>query len=94
MRFSVLAVAAIARVTTPEMLSAVLADSDADGAYEGLQALTFTERVGDGLALHELVRKALRADLRRRDPDRDRELRRRDRRLPLRPRRGRSAGHD
>jgi len=76
-RFSVLAVAAIARVTTPEMLDAVLPAGDADGAYERLRALSFSEPVGDGLALHELVRKALRADLRRQAPDRDRELRRR-----------------
>jgi hypothetical protein len=76
-RFSVLAVAAIARVTTADMLAAVLPEGDADGAYERLNDLSFSERVGDGLALHELVRKALRADLRRRDPDRDRELRRR-----------------
>ncbi len=76
-RLSVLAVAATARVTTPEMLDAVLPTGDAEGAYERLRALSFSEPVGDGLALHELVRKALRADLRRRDPDRDRELRRR-----------------
>ena len=66
-RFSLLAVAAIARVTTAEMLGAVLAEGDADGAYERLRGLSFSEPVGDGLALHELVRKALRADLRRRD---------------------------
>jgi hypothetical protein len=76
-RFSALAVMAIARVTTPEMLEAVLPERDADGAYERLLGLSFTEAVGDGLTLHDLVRKALRADLRRRDPDRDRELRRR-----------------
>lgn len=76
-RFSVLAVSAIARVTTPEMLDAVLPAGDAQGAYERLRTLTFSESVGDGLALHELVRKALRADLRRRAPERDRELRRR-----------------
>ncbi|HEX3689203.1 MAG TPA: hypothetical protein VHV28_05880 [Solirubrobacteraceae bacterium] len=77
MRFSVLAVVSIARVTTPEMLDAVLPPGDAEGAYERLRALSFSEAVGDGLALHELVRKTLRADLRRRAPDRDRELRRR-----------------
>jgi hypothetical protein len=76
-RFSVLAVAAIARVTTPEMLDVVLPAGDAEGAYERLGGLSFSEPVGDGLALHELVRKALRADLRRRAPDHDRELRRR-----------------
>ena len=77
MRLSALAVAAIARVTTVDMLRAVLPDSDADAAYERLSSLTFTEPLGDGLALHDLVRKALRADFRRRDPDRERELRRR-----------------
>ena len=77
MRLSALAVAAIARVTTVDLLRAVIPDSDADAAYERLGALTFTEPLGDGLTLHELVRKALRADFRRRDPDRERELRRR-----------------
>lgn len=76
-RLSALAVAAIARVTTVELLRAVLPASDAEAEYERLQSLTFTEPVGDGLALHELVRKALRADFRRRDPERERELRRR-----------------
>lgn len=72
-----LAVAAIARVTTRELLREVLLDGDADEAYERLQALTFTEPVGEGLALHELVRKILHADFRKHDPDRERELRRR-----------------
>ena len=76
-RLSALAVAAIARITTVELLRAVLPDSDAEAAYERLSSLTFTEPVGDGLALHDLVRKALRADFRRRDPERERELRRR-----------------
>jgi hypothetical protein len=76
-RLSALGVAAIARVTTVELLRAVLPESDPLSAYERLRALTFTEPLGDGLALHELVRKALRADLRRRDQERERELRRR-----------------
>jgi hypothetical protein len=76
-RLSALAVASIARVTTVELLEAVLPDSDPQAAYERLQLLTFSEPVGDGIALHELVRKALRADFRHRDPDRERELRRR-----------------
>jgi hypothetical protein len=59
------------------MLDAVLPAGDATGAYERLRGLSFSESVSDGLTLHELVRKALRADLRRRDPERDRELRRR-----------------
>ncbi|HEY1591961.1 MAG TPA: ATP-binding protein [Solirubrobacteraceae bacterium] len=76
-RLSALAVAAIARITTVDLLRAVLPDSDAEAAYERLSSLTFAEPVGDGLALHELVRKALSADFRRRDPERERELRRR-----------------
>jgi hypothetical protein len=76
-RLSALGVAAIARVTTVPLLRAVLAASDPDVAYEQLRSLTFTEPLGDGLTLHELVRKALRADLRRRDQERERELRRR-----------------
>jgi hypothetical protein len=76
-RLSALAVAASARITTVELLRAVLPDSDPEAAYERLSSLTFTEPVGDGLALHELVRKALLADFRRRDPERERELRRR-----------------
>jgi hypothetical protein len=55
----------------------VLPESDAQAAYDRLRALTFTEPLGDGLVLHELVRKTLRADFRRRDPERERELRRR-----------------
>jgi hypothetical protein len=77
MRLSALGVAAIARVTTVELLRAVLPEGDADQAYERLRSLSFTEPLGDGLALHELVRKALHADLRRRDQERERELRRR-----------------
>jgi hypothetical protein len=76
-RLSALGVAAIARITTVELLRAVLPDSDADAAYDRLRELTFTEPLGDGLTLHELVRKALNADLRRRDRERERELRRR-----------------
>jgi hypothetical protein len=77
LRLSALGVAAIARVTTVELLRAVLPDSDAEAAYQRLRALTFTEPLGDGITLHELVRKALRADLHRRDQERERELRRR-----------------
>jgi AAA ATPase-like protein len=76
-RLSAILVAAIARVTTPEMLRVVLPDSDAESAYQRLRELTFTEPLGDGLTLHDLVRKALVADFRRGDPERERELRRR-----------------
>lgn len=76
-RLSALLVAAIARVTTVDLLTAVLPESEPFAAYERLRALSFTEPLGDGLTLHELVRKALRADFRARDPERERELRRR-----------------
>jgi hypothetical protein len=76
-RLSALAVAAIARVTTVELLRAVLPETDPVVAHERLRELSFIEPLGDGLALHEVVRKALRADFRARDPERERELRRR-----------------
>jgi hypothetical protein len=76
-RLSALSVAAIARQTTPELLRAVLPETDAEAAYARLWALSFTEPLGDGLTVHELVRKALRADIRFRESDRERELRRR-----------------
>jgi len=76
-RLSALGVAAIARVTTIDLLRGVLPDCDAQQEYDRLASLTFTEPLGDGLTLHELVRRALRADLRRRDQERERELRRR-----------------
>jgi hypothetical protein len=72
-----LGVAAIARVTTPALLRAVLPDTNAEDAYGWLRGRTFTEPLGEGLALHDLVRRALHADLRRRDQERERELRRR-----------------
>lgn len=76
-RLSALGVAAVARVTTVDLLREVLPESDAESAYERLRTLSFTEPLGDGLTLHELVRKALRADFRARDAERERELRRR-----------------
>jgi hypothetical protein len=76
-RLSALGVASIARVTTVELIGAVLPDVNAREVYRQLRALTFTEPLGDGLALHELVRKALHADMHRRDQERERELRRR-----------------
>jgi AAA ATPase domain len=73
----VVAVAAIARTCDARMLRDVLPDVDPDEAYEWLRTRTFAERVGGGVALHEIVRQAMRADVRARTPERDRELRRR-----------------
>jgi AAA ATPase domain len=76
-QLAVLGVAAIARLTTLDLLRQVLPETNAERGYQWLASRTFTETLGDGITLHDLVRKALRADLRRRDPNRQRELRRR-----------------
>ncbi|HVB43558.1 MAG TPA: AAA family ATPase [Streptosporangiaceae bacterium] len=77
-RLSALGTAAIARTTTPQLLRAVLPhDDDGDAAYQQLCELTITEPVGDGITLHDLVRKALQADLRLRNQELERDLRRR-----------------
>jgi hypothetical protein len=73
----VAAVAAIARACDTAMLRDVLPEVDADAAEQWLRERTFAEPVAGGVALHEIVRQAMRADLRARDPERDRELRRR-----------------
>lgn len=73
----VAAVAAIARACDEAMLRDVLPEVDARAADAWLRERTFAEPVAGGTALHEIVRQAMRADLRTRDPERDRELRRR-----------------
>lgn len=73
----VLAVASIARVVTARLLREVLPGVDADEAQSWLRSRSFAEHIGDGVALHDLVRKALRADLKLKRPDDERELRRR-----------------
>jgi hypothetical protein len=73
----VLAVAAIARVTTAAMLAEVLPQADPNEAYGWLRAQAITEPLGDGLAMHELVRRAVGRHLKTTRPERDRELRRR-----------------
>jgi hypothetical protein len=74
---SALGIAVVARSTTPELLHAVLPDQDAEESYRRLSGLTITEPLGNGIMMHELVRKVLLADLRQRNPDLERELRRR-----------------
>jgi hypothetical protein len=73
----VLAVASIARAVNARLLRGVLPEVDADEGEAWLRTRTFTEAVGDGVALHEIVRKALRADLKAKRPDQERDLRRR-----------------
>jgi hypothetical protein len=70
-------VACIARVTTVELLRDVLPETDADKAMGWLETRSFTEALGGGLTLHDLVQRALHADLMRREPEREHELRRR-----------------
>jgi len=55
----------------------VLPEDDAEVGYRQLSELTVTEPLGDGFTMHELVRKALLADLRQRNPELERDLRRR-----------------
>ncbi|HEY3143622.1 MAG TPA: AAA family ATPase [Acidimicrobiales bacterium] len=73
----VLWLACIARVTTARLIRDVLPGIDAEEATGWLHERSFSEPLGDGLTLHDLVRRALRSDLRQRDPERERDLRRR-----------------
>jgi hypothetical protein len=73
----VLAVASLAHVTTPELLAAALPGIDADRAYAWLRAHPGAEAWRDGVVLHDLVARVLRADLRQRSPELERKLRRR-----------------
>jgi len=76
-RPSALGIAVVARTTTPELLRAVLPGEDADLSYRQLSELSITDEFGTGVAVHELARKALLADLRQRNPVLERDLRRR-----------------
>lgn len=72
-----LATAAIARVTTPDLLADSLLGADPDGEWEWLRNRDFVEPRGVGVAPHELVREAIRAVVHREHPLLERELRRR-----------------
>jgi hypothetical protein len=74
---AVLAVAALARVTTPALLAAVLPEVDGERRFAWLCDHAGVEPLGDGVTLHDLVGRMLRADLRGRTPKLDRDLRRR-----------------
>lgn len=77
-RRAVLAVAALARVTTPALLSAVLTDlDDPAGCFAWLSEHPGAESLGDGVTVHELVGRIVRADLHARTPALERDLRRR-----------------
>ena len=59
----------MARVTTEALLRAALEREDAHELFTWLRELSFVESGPDGLYPHDLVRDALDADLRWRDPD-------------------------
>ena len=76
-RPNALGVALVARTTTPDLLRALLPAEEASSGWRQLSELTVTESIGSGLMVHELARKALLADLRLRNPDLERDVRRR-----------------
>jgi hypothetical protein len=73
----VIAVAAIARAVDARMLAAVLPGTDGDRAEALLRELSFAERLGTRVTLHERVRKAVHSTLLAEDPTHENELRRR-----------------
>jgi hypothetical protein len=73
----VLAVAALCPGTTTDLLGAVAPECDAAEAMEQLRSLSFAEKIAGAIVLDDLARKVLSADLRRRAPELEHELRRR-----------------
>jgi hypothetical protein len=74
---NVLAVAALAHVTTAELIAASLPGIDGERAFAWLLEHPSAEPLREGVMLHDLVGRVLRADLRRRTPELERYLRRR-----------------
>ncbi len=74
-----LEVCALVRVVTEGLLAEMLATPDAHELFEWLRGLSFIETSREGLFPHDLVREALAADLRWRNPDWHAELHRRAR---------------
>jgi hypothetical protein len=71
----VVEVAAVARAVDARLLAAVLPGRPTRAANEALRRSSVAELVGSRVTLHDLVRTALREDLRRRDPGRYGDLR-------------------
>jgi hypothetical protein len=72
----VLTVAALARVTTPELLGDVLGEAEPQESYKWLAGRSFSEPLATGVALHALVADAVRARVRQVDPIGEAALRR------------------
>jgi hypothetical protein len=73
----VLAVTSIAHGVDVAMLEAVLPGIDGEHAVAWLRSLSLVEEVGSRVTIHDRLRSALRTELRRSDPQYERELRRR-----------------
>jgi hypothetical protein len=73
---AILAAAALARVSTPDLLEAAVS-GDGDAAYEWLATRSFVEPLGAGVTLHALFASALREYVRRNHAALAAELRRR-----------------
>lgn len=72
---AVLAVAALAPSVDAGLLTAVLPDTPGVRAERWLRGLPFAERLGARVTLHQRVRRLIAAQLRRVDPDLERDLR-------------------
>jgi hypothetical protein len=77
MRTQALALASIVRVTTPELLRSIFRESAAaDDVWSWLRLRSFLTPTGAGIAPHELLARALRAQVRAGSPALERRLRR------------------
>jgi hypothetical protein len=74
--YRILSVASLARVTTPELLEAVLGDADPQDSYKWLATRSFSEPLASGVTLHSLVAEAVRERIRAHDPVGEAALRR------------------
>ncbi len=70
------AVSTSRRVTEP-VLRSLLAQSSVRAEFDGLRRLPFVQETPEGLVLHDIVREALAADVRERDPELHARYRRR-----------------
>lgn len=75
--YDVLAVASIAHGVDVAMLEEVLPGLDGEHAISWLRSVSFSEAAGPRITIHDRLRRALHTDLRRSNPQYERELRRR-----------------